>query len=67
MYATDKGTSSAVGVSGDAAGVHDDDICTGKIRSWTQSAMAQTCRDRFSVVAAGSAPKVLDMVFCHVV
>ena len=67
MDAADEGTGAAIGIRRHAAGIDDNDICASKISGGTETAAAQPCGDRFAVGSAGSASKVLDMVFCHVV
>jgi hypothetical protein len=65
MDAADEGTGAAVGIGGDTAGIHDDDAGGREICCRLQAPMAQPCRDRLSIGAAGTASKVLDVIFCH--
>lgn len=67
VNAANKRTRAAVGISGDAASIDDDNAGAGNICGRAQTIPAQTGGDGFAIGAAGTAPKILNMVFCHVI
>ncbi len=66
MHAAQKGAGSTVRLRGNAAGVGNDYVGPGRAESRAQSELAQLGAYDLAVRPAGAAPKVLNVVFCHV-
>jgi hypothetical protein len=61
-----KGSGGAVRLGRNTAGVGDNDIGLGWAQRRAQAAMAQLGAYDFAVRPAGTASKVLNVIFCHV-